>query len=116
MNLYGQAQGLTVTAHRSEQDDIDGRSLIIVANPVTGGPLGNINASDIRYQIPIFQILSNNLSPADNFFPVIWQVSENIFFFDLQQKYFNYFLPNSIIGTVCSPCQFLSGRPTCSES
>jgi hypothetical protein len=30
--------GLTVTAHRSEQDDINGRSLIIVANPVTGGP------------------------------------------------------------------------------
>jgi hypothetical protein len=42
--------GLTVTAHRSEQDDINDRSLIIVANSVTGGPLGNINASDIRIQ------------------------------------------------------------------
>jgi hypothetical protein len=50
MNLYGQAQELTVTAHRSEQDNINGRSLIIVANPVTGVNPVLINASTIRIQ------------------------------------------------------------------
>jgi hypothetical protein len=39
--------GLTVTTHRPKHDDIDGRLFLIF---VAGGPLGNINASDIRIQ------------------------------------------------------------------
>jgi hypothetical protein len=81
--------GLIVTAHRSEQGDINGRLFSVEhcrqLNPGTGGPLGNINASDIGIQIS--NNFPNNSSPADNIFPAIWQVSENSFFFDLQQKY-----------------------------